>query len=415
MADPVKENTDSAAQDGDRLGAQSSVTASKDTSTREKKRKRPSGALPPLPIYNRAALEAHRAEKIARARIDQQETRLVVGGRQRMTRKAAAVLRNEDGGAAAARASEQTDPKQWEKVALKEMFGIGFDSQSDTAAEVSSSEDSEYVDKPRCPNSEVGDDSSSQISVDDEPEEESERASSDGDAGEDVESAAAAYTESSESDAESTLNLHQNTPILRRSYDLRVRRAIPSWFRGFKATYKSWHRFHKAFDIFQFDSFQRFTNRTTTSVATRNKQIVSLSRARKRAGKQSRKEVTLIPEEWQMYSKTMVCTHGQPYEPKGKGKRRHNNIRDTKCKARVNVRVTVTVSGSWYLRVNGSGEHNHALTKHSYDNYAQNRTVKDPQLTDDVAILHKAGANAHGILQYLRERTGMLVLCGFGV
>ncbi|KAE8966139.1 hypothetical protein PF011_g28046 [Phytophthora fragariae] len=35
-----------------------------------------------------------------------------------------------------------------------------------------------------------------------------------------------------------------------------------------------------------------------------------------------------------------------------------------------------------------------------------NRTVKDSQLAIDVAVLHKAGANAKGILQYLRERTG---------
>eukprot|EP00644_Phytophthora_capsici_P013458 jgi/Phyca11/17640/fgenesh1_pg.PHYCAscaffold_29_\ len=59
-------------------GARPSVTASEDTSTREKKRKRPSGAVSPLPIYNHAALEAYRAEKIARVRIDQQETWPVV-------------------------------------------------------------------------------------------------------------------------------------------------------------------------------------------------------------------------------------------------------------------------------------------------------------------------------------------------
>eukprot|EP00644_Phytophthora_capsici_P007426 jgi/Phyca11/112228/e_gw1.21.368.1 len=107
-----------------------------------------------------------------------------------------------------------------------------------------------------------------------------------------------------------------------------------------------------------------------------------------------------------MYSQTLVCTHGQPYEPKGNGERYHSNIRDTKCKARVNVRVTVSVSGSWYLCVNPSGEHNHALNKRTFESYAENRTVKDAQLTRDVAILHKAGAKAKGILRYLREQTG---------
>ncbi|KAE9261050.1 hypothetical protein PR003_g34095, partial [Phytophthora rubi] len=60
----------------------------------------------------------------------------------------------------------------------------------------------------------------------------------------------------------------------------------------------------------------------------------------------------------------------------------------------------------WVIKVSASGNHNHDLSEHLWESYAENRTVKDSQLANDVAVLHKAGANAKGILQYLRERTG---------
>ncbi|ETM98223.1 hypothetical protein PPTG_19731 [Phytophthora nicotianae INRA-310] len=210
----------------------------------------------------------------------------------------------------------------------------------------------------------------------------------------------------SEAQAEISPNSHRISPNPHPKSDLRVKSAVSAWFYGFESSFDSWDRFHAAFYIFQLETFQRFTKRTSTSVTARNKQIVASSKARKVAGKKTRKAVTLVPDEWVTYSKTLVCTHGQPYEPKGKGKRNHNNVRDTNCPARVNLTVTASISGRWYLRANASGSHNHAVSKHTYEGYAENRTVKDPQLKSDVAVLRKVGATAKGILQYLRERTG---------
>ncbi|ETP15612.1 hypothetical protein F441_09646 [Phytophthora nicotianae CJ01A1] len=210
----------------------------------------------------------------------------------------------------------------------------------------------------------------------------------------------------SEAQAEISPNSHRISPNPHPKSDLRVKSAVSAWFYGFESSFDSWDRFHAAFYIFQLETFQRFTKRTSTSVTARNKQIVASSKARKVAGKKTRKAVTLVPDEWVTYSKTLVCTHGQPYEPKGKGKRNHNNVRDTNCPARVNLTVTASISGRWYLRANASGSHNHAVSKHTYEGYTENRTVKDPQLKSDVAVLRKAGATAKGILQYLQERTG---------
>ncbi|KAG1682707.1 hypothetical protein DVH05_014913 [Phytophthora capsici] len=327
--------------------------------------------------------------------MDEKETQLVERGYNRIARTAAALMRREDEEGVVEGAVSRADYEKWEKKAIKDMFGLDSDSSSEASADDISA-DPDYEEK--LPH--VGCVDSSQSSRGD-------IVSSDID--EDAED-----EEGTRTPVDPTPNFHRSPPDSHQTYDLRVKRSVPSWFRGFKTTFKSWKHFLKAFDSFQFETCQRFTKRTTTSVASRNNQMLALFKARKRAGKKSRKEVELIPKEWQMYSQTLVCTHGQPYEPKGNGERYHSNIRDTKCKARVNVRVTVSVSGSWYLCVNPSGEHNHALNKRTFESYAENRTVKDAQLTRDVAILHKAGAKAKGILRYLREQTGRQILCGFG-
>lgn len=52
------------------------------------------------------------------------------------------------------------------------------------------------------------------------------------------------------------------------------------------------------------------------------------------------------------------------------------------------------------------GVHHHHLTKDRWESYAENRAVNDPCLTNDVEVLHKAGANVKGTLQYLHECAG---------
>ncbi|KAL4087549.1 hypothetical protein PRIC1_013439 [Phytophthora ramorum] len=144
----------------------------------------------------------------------------------------------------------------------------------------------------------------------------------------------------------------------------------------------------------------------TTFGTVRNNQIKGAASRLKRHGKKQRKEVQLLPEAWGQYSKTLVCTHVQPYQSRGKGNRKHDKVRDTECSARVNPRVTATLDDSWVLRVTASWYHNHELNEHVWGEYSGNRTVTDECLQRDVDVLRKAGASAKGILQYLRERTG---------
>ncbi|GMF59977.1 unnamed protein product [Phytophthora fragariaefolia] len=176
-----------------------------------------------------------------------------------------------------------------------------------------------------------------------------------------------------------------------RKFKQRTKLSVPVFFVGFPSTFDSWDAFHASFDHFQRESFQQFSKRASSSVTVRDKQI-----------EQSK---TLVPTKWGFYSKTLKCTHAQKHQPRGTGKRKHSKVRGTKCTATVNVRVAATPSGTWELRVSASGNHNHDLNEHLWENYAENRTITDPHLKSDVAVLHKAGASARGILQYLRERT----------
>ncbi|KAE9199396.1 hypothetical protein PF004_g19283 [Phytophthora fragariae] len=163
---------------------------------------------------------------------------------------------------------------------------------------------------------------------------------------------------------------------------------------------------HRLFQAYQVKTYQHFSKRTSTSVTVRNNQIKRVALRLKRQGKKQRKKERFLPEEWGQYSKTLVCTHGQPYHSRGKGRRKHEKVRGTECSARVNARVQTTLDDSWVLLVTVSGFHNHDLNDHVWDEYSGDRTVKDAGLQQDVEVLRKAGATAKGILQYLRERTG---------
>ncbi|KAL4114232.1 hypothetical protein PRIC2_014912 [Phytophthora ramorum] len=205
---------------------------------------------------------------------------------------------------------------------------------------------------------------------------------------------------SSDDDAEASPKFHQSRYRKKKSPPLSELLAT------FPTTFSSWQDFHEVFQAYQVKTYQHFSKRTSTSVAVRNNQIKGAASRLKRHGKKQRKEVQLLPEAWGQYSKTLVCTHGQPYQSRGKGNRKHDKVRDTECSARVNARVTATLNDSWVLRVTASGYHNHELNEHVWGEYSGNRTVTDECLQRDVDVLRKAGASAKGILQYLRERTG---------
>ncbi|KAG6943624.1 hypothetical protein JG688_00017517 [Phytophthora aleatoria] len=112
----------------------------------------------------------------------------------------------------------------------------------------------------------------------------------------------------------------------------------------FPSRWNGWEAFHTEFERFCEETYQRFPGRSSTSVSARNKKM-----------KENKKQhnTSLIPEEWGIYSKTLVCTHGYKYKPKGSGERQHELVRYMGCTALINIRVMW--NGSWYIFVDPKG------------------------------------------------------------
>ncbi|KAE8967309.1 hypothetical protein PR001_g28142, partial [Phytophthora rubi] len=169
-----------------------------------------------------------------------------------------------------------------------------------------------------------------------------------------------------------------------------------AFLEGFSCRWSSWDAFHGAFEDFQAATYQQFASRTSTSVASRNKQMInSVAREAKASGDtrevvERRKGTRYIPEEWKKYCKTLRCTHGRSQSARGTGQRKHRVVRATMRTAKVNARVVPGRSG-WYVALKASGHHNHPVTKHQWFNYAENRKITDEGLTRDAEEMHKAG------------------------
>ncbi|GMF49146.1 unnamed protein product [Phytophthora fragariaefolia] len=112
---------------------------------------------------------------------------------------------------------------------------------------------------------------------------------------------------------EDSPNLHQSRHRINKSLSL------SELFENFPRAFGSWKYFHDVFQAYQVKTYQHFSKRTSTAVAVRNNQIERAATRQKHQGKRQRKEVQLLPDEWGQYSKTLVCTHGQPSRLAEKG------------------------------------------------------------------------------------------------
>ncbi|KAF4031601.1 hypothetical protein GN244_ATG16592 [Phytophthora infestans] len=340
--------------------------------------------LPPYPIHDRGSNDraAYHTETLMRIKLQKQAARLVAEGKTMVMRSTAATLLAED----PTKASDDSAPRSRKKSSSRNYNAALHEAleaidQVDSEPSVSCS-DSDYEDdktKGESGESDAAEGGSEGLLAENDGDRGDGAASgttqveSEGDGGDVLDANDDSSDDSSDTEDKpsSSPNVHQT--FLRRNKTLVI--------------HSSNQEFNAAFDAHQVQSFQQFSKRTSTSVKVRNKQILRAAKKTMAAGKRKRKDVRLVPKQWETYSETLVCTHGQPYEPRGKGSRKHNSVRDTKCTARVNARVTSSISGTWYVRVTTSENHNHNLNKRIWENYAENRIVKDPRLTNDVEEL----------------------------
>eukprot|EP00644_Phytophthora_capsici_P011792 jgi/Phyca11/106318/e_gw1.12.264.1 len=146
---------------------------------------------------------------------------------------------------------------------------------------------------------------------------------------------------------------------------------------------ESWDALDAYLKTYSAASYQCFRVRTNNKVATRNKKI-----------QESGSTKPLVPEEWVHYSKTFVCTHAgnasiflpaPKYKPRGQGKRKRQESRALECNVQINACVQVTDSAApdptFAVGITAARlEHNHPLSRHTFDHYPHNRTAIEPGL-----------------------------------
>ncbi|KAE8963071.1 hypothetical protein PF011_g29166, partial [Phytophthora fragariae] len=195
--------------------------------------------------------------------------------------------------------------------------------------------------------------------------------------------------------------------------------------------HEDWEAFRAYIKEYQAATHQIFRQRTSTSVAKRNREISSQTRSgssgstppsRNRgegsdidAGNVCEATATngevpelLIPEEFKNFWIKLVCTHGWKRKSRGKGIRKSYFEKTTGCKASIKAGVVWNDdTHAFMVRVTGFDViHNHTVSKAVFENHVSNRRVEDPNILSFVDELQSAGSKPKLILQYLRKKTG---------
>ncbi|TYZ60123.1 hypothetical protein PybrP1_005870 [[Pythium] brassicae (nom. inval.)] len=175
----------------------------------------------------------------------------------------------------------------------------------------------------------------------------------------------------------------------------------------------SWEAFQAHLDAYSDATFQLFRVRTTSSISARNARIMQQGADRREiptpvgeAAPDSASAVSLVPESFQWYSKTFVCTHGWKERRRGNGQRVSHSLRSTACPAKlcVTLQRVVQEADRWHVVVTKQGtDHNHELSVHAYQQYSEVRRIKDPTLLDRAEALWTKGQSRRKIFEFLKQ------------
>ncbi|KAG6623644.1 Transcription factor IIB [Phytophthora cinnamomi] len=158
--------------------------------------------------------------------------------------------------------------------------------------------------------------------------------------------------------------------------------------------------FHKYLDAYSAATFQLYRVRTTYSVRSRNLRLRQLAASRGLV-------VREVPEEYEWYSKTFLCTHGWKRRSRGSGQRVSHNVRATECPAKVCATLQRTDgANTWSVVVTKHlVEHNHELSETLYQQYSEVRRVRDPEVLAQAEQLWRGGATRRRVFEFLKERS----------
>ncbi|CAH0477789.1 unnamed protein product [Peronospora belbahrii] len=189
--------------------------------------------------------------------------------------------------------------------------------------------------------------------------------------------------------------------------------------------YSSWEEFHTYLDAYSAATFQLYRVRTTYSVRSRNVRLRQLAASRGLLVREGDKDNTrdpaeseqegvhglsrahLVPERYEWYSKTFLCTHGWKRRSRGSGQRVSHNVRAAECPAKVCATLQRTDGSSkWNVVVTKHlAEHNHELSEAIYLQYSEVRRVRNPEVLAQAEQLWRGGATRRHVFEYLKERS----------
>ncbi|CAI5737041.1 unnamed protein product [Hyaloperonospora brassicae] len=190
--------------------------------------------------------------------------------------------------------------------------------------------------------------------------------------------------------------------------------------------YPSWDAFHNYLDAYSAATFQLYRVRTTYSVRSRNTRLRQLAASRglvvrssdsndsasfsaesEQAGVSGLSRAHLVPERYEWYSKTFLCTHGWKRRSRGSGQRRSHTVRAAECPVKVCATLQRTEgSNTWNVVVTKHlTEHNHNLSEALYLQYSDVRRVRDPEVLAQAEQLWRGGAARRRVFELLKEQS----------
>lgn len=195
-----------------------------------------------------------------------------------------------------------------------------------------------------------------------------------------------------------------------------------------KRLHSTWDEFQEHLEAYSVATFQLFRVRTTSSVSSRNTRIAqqAVDRDAPTPVGASEGDVTdltsssvpapsplLVPELYQWYSKTFVCTHGWKSRSRGKGQRKSHNLRSTACPAKlcVTLQRVLHETNKWHVVVTRQGtDHNHEISVVAYQQYSEVRRIRDASLLEQAEELWKKGMTRRKVFEFLKEQAPNILM-----
>ncbi|KAI9911102.1 hypothetical protein PsorP6_009508 [Peronosclerospora sorghi] len=190
--------------------------------------------------------------------------------------------------------------------------------------------------------------------------------------------------------------------------------------------YPSREAFHKYLDVYSAATFQLYRVRTTYYARSRNIRLRQLAANRGLVVRDTKKDddtsVTaetaqegghglsrahLVPERYEWYSKTFLCTHGWKRRSRGNGQRVSHNVRATECPTKVCPTLQRSEgTNEWNVVLTKHfTEHNHELSEALYLQYSEVRRVREPEVLAQTEKLWRGGATRRHVFEFLKKRS----------